>query len=57
MYSFLYCTHIQVPLSAGLSNVTNASPVFILAHPCKEEICVIQYFNLVDVEQKKRYER
>lgn len=47
VYSFLYCIHIQVPLSARLNNVTNASLVFILAYPNKEEICVIQYFNLL----------
>lgn len=49
VYRFLYCTRIQVPLSAGLSNVTSVGPVFILAHPCNEEMCVVQYFNLVDL--------
>lgn len=49
MYRFLYCIHIQVPLSLGLSNVYNVSPVFIFAYPCKEEMYVVEYFNLVEV--------
>jgi len=43
MCRFLHCTHIQVPLSAGLSDVTNVSPVLILVHLCKEEMSVVQY--------------
>lgn len=54
MYRFLYCTDSQVPLSLEVSNVTNVSPVFIVAHPCKEEMCVVQYFNLVDVWNRRK---
>lgn len=53
MYGFLYYSHTLQPLSAGISIVTNVSSVFILVYPFKEEMCVVQYFNLADVRNRE----